>query len=114
MDDDLKAAIARVERAAKGSVLQREIAEPPVLAADLRTLLSALRQRDEALDWLAGRTNLELDYSYGDEDEEGRGWRIHRVSGNRSDREWELIATAETPAKAIEQARAILTGSETK
>lgn len=60
------------------------------------------------LTWLTERTNLELDYSYGDEDEEGRGWRVHRVSGGRSDREWELISTAETPAKAIAEARAAL------
>mgnify|MGYP001063538681 CR=1 FL=1 len=53
MDDDLKAVVERLEARASSAegfssvVTGREIYVP---LADLRTLLSALRQRDEALD----------------------------------------------------------------
>lgn len=55
-------------------------------------------------DWLTERTNLTLDYQFGDEGEEG-AWVVHRVSGNVNDREWDEIATGLTPREAVEAAR---------
>ena len=38
-------------------------------------------------------------------------WRVHRRSGGRNDREWDLIATGATPLEAVTQALA-LTGQQ--
>lgn len=69
--------------------------------------LSPLAARIEALEgawsWLAENVGLELDWA---EIEEGEAaWRVHRVSGGRSDREWTLIATGVTPLAAVQAAR---------
>lgn len=56
------------------------------------------------LTWLADHRNLELSFSYGDEDDDG-AWRVHQVNGGINDREWTMIAIGETPASAIEAAR---------
>lgn len=56
-----------------------------------------------AIKALEGHRNLELSYSYGDEDEDG-GWCVHQVNGGRNDREWTLIAKAETAADALTEA----------
>lgn len=61
----------------------------------------------EALEALAEHTNWELSHDYPDEEAEGE-WQVHRVTGNRSDREWTLIGRGETPATALAQALAAL------
>lgn len=69
-------------------------------------LQAQLKAAYEALVWLGERRNLELSYGY--EDEEQGGWQVHRVSGNRNDREWELLGTAATPEESIAEARQAL------
>ncbi len=73
----------------------------------------ALQARVEALeawDWLAGQTNLSLDFQYSVDPEDEGAWVVDRVSGCLSDREWEEISRAATPLAAILTARAALTG----
>lgn len=67
----------------------------------------------ERLEWLSARTNLELSYDYGFDDDEP-GWVIHRVTGPINDREWEQIARAPTVAAAIQTARETLTRMDGK
>lgn len=54
-----------------------------------------------ALTWLAQNQNCELSYDYGDADDDGKGWCVHRVNGGRNDREWTLIGRGATPEAAI-------------
>jgi hypothetical protein len=54
-----------------------------------------------ALAWLAANKNCELSFDYGDADEDGKGWCVHRIDGGVNDREWTLIGTGLTPEIAI-------------
>lgn len=48
---------------------------------------------------------LSLNWGAVDDDEgSAHQWRVHRVRGNRSDREWTLIGTGPTPIEAIRKA----------
>lgn len=64
--------------------------------------------------WLAANINMEL--SWGEDADEIEGepcvWRVHRCSGGRNDREWDLIATGSTPLEAVSKAIALQKGSE--
>lgn len=53
------------------------------------------------LKWLGENQNCELSFDYGDADEDGKGWCVHRVNGGVNDREWTLIGSGETPEAAI-------------
>ncbi len=63
--------------------------------------------------WLAANIGMELSWGDADDAEEGEPcvWRVHRRSGGRNDREWDLIATGATPLEAVTQALA-LTGQQ--
>jgi len=64
----------------------------------------------EEMTWLADHRDLELAFRYPDIEEEGV-WTVWRRSGGRSDQEWTEVATGETPAAAIQAARAALSPS---
>jgi hypothetical protein len=53
------------------------------------------------LAWLAENESCELSFDYGDADDDGKGWCVHRVNGGRNDREWTLIGSGLTPAAAV-------------
>jgi hypothetical protein len=57
------------------------------------------------LDWLAKNPALELTWGELNNDLSDCAWRVHRCHGGINDREWDLIATGETPAQALERAR---------
>lgn len=93
---------------------------------DLRVLLAAIDaaraegvapvsvgQEASAWAWLAANIGMELSWGDSDDAEEGEPcvWRVHRRSGGRNDREWDLIATGATPLEAVTQALA-LTGQQ--
>lgn len=62
---------------------------------------------NDLLTWLHGQEQLELSWeSEGDLSE--CSWRVHSVTGGINDREWCLIATGDTPAEALANARATL------
>lgn len=70
--------------------------------------LSSGLDAGEAVDvweWLTGQTNLSLDYDWTDEGEDG-AWRVHRITGNTNDREWDLVGVGATPLMAVIAARA--------
>lgn len=56
--------------------------------------------------WLGERRNLELSFAYDEERirEEDGEWQVHRVSGGRSDLEWELVGAGATPLDAVQAA----------
>lgn len=60
---------------------------------------------EAALKWLGENKNVELSFDYGDADEDGKGWCVHRVNGGVNDREWNLIGCGPTPAAALVAAR---------
>ena len=64
------------------------------------------RERAEALDWLTDKTSLELHWR-ADPEEDG-AWCVHMVVGGVNDREWNLLATGETPLAALKSARTAL------
>lgn len=74
-------------------------------AAEARATAAEARLAD--LEWLSGRVNLELSWGADGDADDGE-WRIHQVSGGRSDREWTLIASAKTVEEAIRRARAFV------
>ena len=74
-----------------------------VLALTYEAAASPPRGSGEQLDELAKHTNWELSFGYPDEEAEGE-WRVHCVTGGRSDREWTLIGSGQTPALALKQA----------
>lgn len=61
-------------------------------------------QTREALEWLAANTSCELSHQYPDIEEDGE-WQVHRITGNRNDREWTLIGRGPTPLDALLSAR---------
>lgn len=65
----------------------------------------------EAWEWLAGQTNLSLDFQYDDPEVEGV-WSVCGVTGPVNDREWERVAFARTPLDAVLLARAALAGEK--
>ena len=68
---------------------------------------------DDLLEWLNDQTDLELSFKYCDDDPSLDGvWCVHRCVGSVNDREWRLIATAETPLAALRNARARLEGPD--
>lgn len=65
-----------------------------------------------ALDWLAGKTSLELHHHcpvYADDDDGAVEWRVTEVSGPINDREWTTVGRGATPIDALLDARATLT-----
>jgi hypothetical protein len=60
------------------------------------------------LDWLADHKNYELSFSGYDEDP---AWLVHSVNGGRNDREWTLLATGDTPEKALRKAMSLALSS---
>lgn len=58
----------------------------------------------DVLAWLSENRNVELSFDYGDADEDGKGWCVHRVNGGVNDREWTLIGTGATPLDALRAA----------
>lgn len=73
-----------------------------------RRVLFAASATPPAADPLAalnGRTDLEVSYAFGDEDD--GGWAVHRVNGGRNDREWTLLVVKPTIAEAITAALAM-------
>ena len=58
-----------------------------------------------ALEWLARNTDCELCHQYGEEGDEPDEWRVYRMMGNRSDREWKVIGRGATPLGALLSAR---------
>jgi hypothetical protein len=65
---------------------------------------ASLTAEEDDLAWLARHPALELSFQGWDED--GGNWCVHRVGGSPNDREWTLLANAETPAEALSKARA--------
>ena len=65
-----------------------------------------LREDAGLWDWMAQNVGLEL--SWLANPEEDAVWCIHRRHGGYNDREWDLIATADTPIEALRSARAAL------
>lgn len=53
---------------------------------------------EKALAWLAKNPSHEVAYAGWDDDPQ---WEVHRVVGNRNDREWHLKGTGATPLAAI-------------
>lgn len=53
------------------------------------------------LDWLGRHPQCELSYNGWDEDPE---WQVHKVTGNRNDREWRRVGRGETVREAIRSA----------
>ena len=73
--------------------------------------LTRLRAENEALEWLGAQPRLSLEFYspvYGDDDDQSREWRVHRVSGGINDREWEVVGRGETPGAALISARQAL------
>ena len=58
----------------------------------------------DVLAWLSENRNVELSFDYGDADDDGKGWCVHRVNGGVNDREWTLVGTGDTPKAAIRAA----------
>lgn len=112
MDDDLKAVVERVERWIGNGMPDQSDDTPrkQALTRDLRTLLSALRQRDEALETLQAERDLYRLVAVN----QGWNWRLCDAYGRdeyQKQREKlvdDCVAVAQSHA-----ARAILTGSET-
>lgn len=61
----------------------------------------------DVLAWLAANQNVELSFDYGDADDDGKGWVVHRVNGGINDREWTQIGSGSTPLEALTAARAL-------
>lgn len=55
----------------------------------------------KALAWLAKRPNHEVSFDAWSEDGQ---WQVHKVTGPRSDREWSLVGSGDTPLAAIKNA----------
>lgn len=125
MDDDLKAVVERLSQSATFAEETGRNRCDSILASDLRTLLSALRQRDEdaeRLDWL-DRVNAATNEHNGTT----YGWR-YDINHNRAaltDHNHPALTvrdaidvargvkTATEAAGTSREARAILIGSET-
>ncbi len=60
-----------------------------------------IRPAINLLSWLSANQNCELSFDYGNADEDGNGWCVHRVNGGINDREWTLIGSGPTPEAAI-------------
>lgn len=77
-------------------------------------LRSAIELRDirskDLMAWLGEQRSLELSFDYGDADDDGNDWCVHKVEGNTNDREWRLVGCGPTPLDAIRNARAYLVG----
>jgi hypothetical protein len=67
----------------------------------LRLLAQASPAQPSGVD--AMPTSWELSFGSDDEEEPGK-WRVHRRHGSINDREWTLLAEAETPSAAIAKA----------
>ena len=80
-----------------------QAAEADNLAKDER--ISALEEDSGLWSWFGAHVNLELSWGGDDEDPQ---WQVHRVSGGRNDREWELIAEGEAPMLSVARARSLL------
>lgn len=115
MDDDLKAVVGRLTGAASDDEAHWSMDPnaPPavdVRVDDLRTLLAALRQRDEALESLRAERDLYRLVAVN----QGWNWRLCDAYGRdeyqkqREKHVDDCVAVAQSHA-----ARAILTGSET-
>ena len=64
-----------------------------------------------ALEWLGSRRDLELSFESDWPAEGDAGaWQVYRVGGGRSDREWDLVGSGDSPLKAILDARQTLQG----
>lgn len=85
---------ARVEMLVDQDWLSRHTATDPDADVEVRPAI-------DPLSWLAAHQNCELSFDYGDADEDGKGWCVHRVNGGRNDREWTLIGTGPTPEAAL-------------
>lgn len=76
----------------------------PATADDVPAILALIRPAapggGEAWAWLAAHPSMELGHCYGDEDDDP-AWQVHERSGNRSDREWRLVASGPTPLEAV-------------
>ena len=73
----------------------------------LEAEVDALRGANDLLTWLHGQEQLELSWE-GEGDLSECSWRVHSVTGGINDREWRLIATGDTPAEALANARTAL------
>jgi hypothetical protein len=113
---ETREAVTRVEEfvgAIRGLIRQEGRTLDP---ADLRTILALLRPAapdggGEAWAWLAAHPSMELSHCYGDEDDDP-AWQVHERSGNRSDREWKLVASGPTPLEAVRSAIPASEGGE--
>lgn len=94
----LLAAIDRLEKdeADTSSGLSTRIAR----IADLEAEVARLRADKHLLDKLNSDVNLELSWGSDDVDEECF-WRVHRCTGNRSDREWTKISDGPSVREAL-------------
>lgn len=79
----------------------------PIVAAAINE--AAQKERagttDDLLEWFGTRYGLELSFSGWDDENE---WQVHIVNGGRNDREWTLLASGQSPAEAIANARAAM------
>jgi len=74
--------------------------------------IERISSRDNGLlAWLADNPALELSWQEVGGDLSECAWHVHRCHGGRNDREWEAIAYAETPKRALELARATSSGA---
>jgi hypothetical protein len=85
---------ARAEAQQKGLELYRALKgwRPSSMRHEKNVLDASL------LNWLDKHPECELSYSGWDEEPQ---WEVHRVIGNRNDREWKLIGSGETVRLAI-------------
>lgn len=60
---------------------------------------------DKLLNWLGENVGMELSWGEIDGDLSECAWQVHRRQGGTNDREWNLIATGETPLAALQLAR---------
>lgn len=114
MDDDLKAVVERLSQSATFAEETGRNRCDSILASDLRTLLSALRQRDEALERAEAEIALldEVCARYADDEDaclDGRGEPFGSITVECGMK----ARTARHRFKEREAARTILTEGET-
>jgi hypothetical protein len=102
--DKLDTIFDRIEVSCDWGLSSEERQEIAKAAKALRAPQRGVQTEQAPLDWLAERKNYELSFSGYDEDP---AWLVHSVNGNRNDREWTLLATGDTPEKALRKAMSL-------
>jgi hypothetical protein len=101
----LRAIVLRELPASMMSWARRDTAERIAEAVALEAIPVEPTEAEGALDWLAENVGMELSWGEVGNDPSDCAWRVHRRHGGVNDREWTLVAVADSPLEALAASR---------